>query len=372
VVVPGGKGSVATILRTDDEASHVGPLLRLLGFYTAAVALALLLFVYFLLTRLVVQPIDALSGAARRVASGGRMLERSGAGAAELLDLGSSLAEMTSRLRDEEAALRSKIGELEATTAELRAAQVSLVRSERLASVGRLAAGLAHEVGNPLAALIGLQDLLLDGGLTPEEERDFVGRMRKETERIHRIVRDLLDYARPASIGIDRPAEPGTVQAALDDVASLLRPQKGMRDVALSIDAAPDLPPVALAHEQLVQLAHNLISNASDAMNGEGKISVRARLEPGDQPAGEVVVIEVEDDGPGIDPSVAQTLFEPFVTTKDVGKGTGLGLAVCRGLVEGVGGSITAGPRPGGERGTRFVVTLPSAAGISQRSPRRA
>src|SRR5690606_9439447 len=116
----------------------------------------------------------------------------------ELVNLSSRLSEMTQRLGEEEDSLRAKVNELTRLTAQLEEAQDSLVRSERLATVGRLAAGLAHEVGNPISALMGLQDLMIDGGLTKEEERDFLERMRKETARIHRVLSDLLAYARPA------------------------------------------------------------------------------------------------------------------------------------------------------------------------------
>jgi signal transduction histidine kinase len=366
VTVPGPRGAVVAVLRTDEEVSRSGALVRLVGLYTLLVGVALLVFVYFALTRLVVRPIDTLSQAARRVADGGRLLERPHAGAAELVDLGSSLAAMTERLRAEESALRDKVSELERATAELRAAQTHLVASERLASVGRLAAGLAHEVGNPLAAVMGLQDLLIEGGLEPEEERDFLARMRKETERIHRILRDLLDYARPnAGRAPDRPDEPGRVDQAVGDVLNLMRPQKTMRDIDLAMDVERELPPVALSHEQLTQVVLNLVSNAAEATGDKGRVALTARAD------GNAVELVVEDDGPGIDPSVASTLFEPFVTTKEVGKGTGLGLAVCRGLVEGAGGTITAGPRPDGARGARFVVRLPKGSPPSS-APKRA
>jgi signal transduction histidine kinase len=353
VVVPDDLGAVVAVLRTDDEAARARPLVRLVGLYTALVALMLLVLAYFALTRLIVRPLDALSSAARRVAEGARRFDAPPSGPRELALLGSSLRTMTERLLQEEEALRRKVDER--ATRELRAAQDQLVRTERLASVGRLAAGLAHEIGNPISALMGLEDLLLEGGLGESEQRDFLIRMRKETERIHRILRDLLQFARPAAGARDgAPQQPGDVESAIYDTVTLVAPQSSMKEVELGVDVFPDLPRVTLGREQLVQCLLNLVMNAADACGKGGHVLVRGR--PGERG----VRIEVEDDGPGVAPEVRERLFEPFVTTKDVGKGTGLGLAVCRGLVESAGGSISLDATYQG--GARFVVDLPGAA----------
>lgn len=352
VVVPSNDGAVAAILRTDDSAARAAPLVRLLGLYSLLVGTVLLVAVYFALTRLIVRPLDALGRAAERVATGARRFSVPRGGAFELTELGRSLHTMTEHLLREEQALRAKIDEVERATLSLKEAQDRLIRSERLASVGRLAAGLAHEVGNPIAALLGLEDLLLEGGLEPIEQRDFLQRMRKETERINKILRDLLDFARPAETGSLVGAR-GNVAEAVADTAALIAPQKDMRDVSLEISVADDLPLVVLSAEQLVQLVLNLVLNAVDALDGGGKVRVSARANA------DGVELVVEDDGPGVSEAVRDRLFEPFVTTKEVGKGTGLGLAVCRGLVEAVGGSIALDSTA--RVGARFVVTLPNA-----------
>lgn len=351
VVVPSPRGAVVAVLRIDDPDARAAPLLRLLALYTAVVALALLVLSYFALTRLIVRPLDQLTRAAERVAGGARRFVLPTTRVRELSELGHSVGTMTEHLIAEEEALRRKIDEVEAFTARLKEAQQRLVRSERVASVGRLAAGFAHEIGNPISALMGMQDLLLEGGLDPAEQRDFLQRMRRETERIHHILRDLLQFARP------RPAsampEPGDVAGAIRDTAALVAPQKDMKEIELSLELEEPLPLVIMQGEQLIQIVLNLVLNAADAASPGGHVVVRARS------VGHSVELSVEDDGPGVAEEVRERLFEPFVTTKEVGKGTGLGLAVCRGLVEAVGGSIALDERH--QPGARFVITLPSA-----------
>lgn len=353
VVVPSAQGAVVAVLRTDEASAGVEPLVGLSGLYMGLVALALLVVLYFALTRLIVSPLDQLSRSADRVAKGARRLDVPQSGSRELIELNASLRTMTEKLLAEEEALRHKVDEVERATASLRAAQDNLVRSERLASVGRLAAGLAHEVGNPIAAIVGMQDLLLTGDLDRAEVRDFLVRMRAETERINKILRDLLDFARPGDRVLGEPDEPGNVEAAIHDTVALMAPQKAMHDIEVSIDVHPDLPLVALSREHQVQVFLNLLLNAADACSSGGRVSVTAER------SGMGARVLVEDDGPGISPNVRDRLFEPFVTTKEVGKGTGLGLAVCRGLVEASGGTITFDS--GATKGARFVVELPAA-----------
>jgi C4-dicarboxylate-specific signal transduction histidine kinase len=321
------------------------------------IAGALLLLAYLTLTRFIIRPLDRLAQAAERVAGGARQFDPPPTTARELNELARSVKQMTENLLSEESALRIKIAEVEQATLELRQAQDHLVRSERLASVGRLAAGLAHEVGNPIAAILGMQDLLLEGGLTPAEQRDFLTRMHKETERINSILRNLLQFARPGSAPVEAvPTTPGDLKSAIEDTLALLAPQKALSDIAVSLDIPATLSPVLLGREHILQVMLNLLLNAADACSGRANAAIRIHAS---QHAGSIV-LQVEDTGPGIDPKVLDRLYEPFVTTKEVGHGTGLGLAVCRGLIEGVGGSIAL-DRDYTE-GARFVIVLPTTS----------
>ena len=347
---------VVTQLRHDDLSGRGAPLVRLVALYMVTFALALLVFAYFVLTRLIVRPVEQLVEAADRVASGARSLRVPRSGARELIELGESVQAMTERLIREEASLILKVEELTQTTTRLKETQAQLVRSERMASVGRLAAGVAHEIGNPIAALMGMQDLLLEGQLSPETQGDFVQRMRRETDRIHAVVRDLLDFARPEQSPSPDVASTADVRAVIDDVVALVRPQKAFNGVRIETEVEAGLHARMVAG-RLTQVLLNIVLNAGAAVapskHPDRRVVVRARGSDGR------VRIEVQDNGPGIAREIRDRLFEPFVTTKEVGEGTGLGLAVCRGLVESAGGQV--GVDLSCQTGALFYVVLPLA-----------
>lgn len=356
IVEHSSAGNVGATVRYDPAVTGATQLTRLLGLYLGLSALALILALYFALTRLIVRPILDLEAAADRVVSGARRLAPPTRAPREVMHLGYRLAQMTDRLVSEEQQLRDKVVEVEARTAELKQAQGSLIRSERMATVGQLAAGLAHEVGNPISALMGLLDLLLTGELSREQERDFLTRMHKEVARIDRVMADLLAYARPTSELTKRVGETaGSLSRAVLDVVALLKPQKNFQRMDLHYDLLPGPDLVAMSGEALTQILLNLLMNAADACQYRGRVSIVTRR--ADESPDADWVLTVEDDGPGVDPRVKDRLFEPFVTTKEVGKGTGLGLSVTRGLVESALGSIAVEDVQG--HGARFVVHLP-------------
>ena len=354
LAVPAPRGTTWLALDAERSSARARGLTGMFGLYAFLIGVSLLTVAYFALTRLIVRPLDELARAAENVTLGKRKLTAPSSAARELRELGQSLESMTDRLLEEERSLRAQIVEVERARSDLARTQTQLVRSERLASVGRLAAGLAHEIGNPIAAIMGLEDLLLEGELSAHEQRDFIKRMRTETDRVHRTLKDLLQFARPQRDGGSAGPTSGDVEAAIHDTAALVVHQPSLQKLELHIDVEPALARVTLATEQLAQVVLNLILNAADALSarGSGRIAVFARR------AADGVEIAVEDDGPGVPAEVAEHIFEPFFTTKEVGKGTGLGLSVCQGLISAAGGTLGLDGRH--TAGARFVVLLPS------------
>jgi C4-dicarboxylate-specific signal transduction histidine kinase len=333
-------------------ARALGP--RQLVLLVAADALALLLVGALILFRWVGRPLDRLLAAAARLRPDGAGLPPLGPPGDEaspgLARAALAFERTAAALAEERGRLAAKVAELEAANRRLAAAREGLLRSERLAAVGLLAAGIAHEVGNPLGAIAGYAALArekLDGGRGDAAlVDDFLARIAAETARIDAIVRGLLDFARPA------PSAPTPVRVApaVDAAVRLARMQPRCRDVSVRRLGLDGLPPVVADERRLAQVLLNLLLNAADAMGGRGEVVIAGRAEGG------AVVVDVEDSGPGIPEAVRPRIFDPFFTTKEPGQGTGLGLAVCHGIVESFGGSIEAGCAEGG--GARLRLTL--------------
>jgi len=322
---------------------------------TAVAALGAGLVGVLLLWRAVALPIDRLLDGAER------LHERGGAGPLPLLgdshERGLSRAavtfERTARaLLEERARLAAKVDELVAANRSLGEARESLIRSERMATVGRLAAGLAHEVGNPLGAITGYVALArtrLPGDADPELAAALT-RIAVAAERIDHTVRDLLDFARPGRTELKAVAVEPVVEAAL----RLLRAHPRFRDVSVKVSVEPRLPAVTADPRQLEQVVVNVLLNAADAMGGRGDVAVRAALaDPGRSAR---VLLSVSDRGPGIPPEHLERIFDPFFTTKEPGAGSGLGLAISNRIVESFGGELAARNDPGG--GATFTVAL--------------
>ncbi len=252
----------------------------------------------------------------------------------------------------DEAALRM-LADLGSVAVENHLLTGELVHAQRLSTVGRMVAGVAHELNNPLAVIMGTLDLLRHEPLA-ERFAERLGRVSGQAQRAVKIVRMLLAFARK------RPSQRTTVDVneLLADMLELAAYDLKRADVRVVRDLSEELPAVSGDPDQLQQVFTNLFLNACHAMretHGEGTLTVTTGLDP----ATDRVVVTVADDGPGISPEHLAHVFEPFFTTKAEGQGTGLGLAICRRIVENHGGRISVQSRPG--LGARFTVELPAA-----------
>ncbi|MFT3923469.1 MAG: HAMP domain-containing sensor histidine kinase [Myxococcales bacterium] len=203
-----------------------------------------------------------------------------------------------------------------------------------------------------MAAILGFVELLQAGGLEPSDEREFLRRVKSEVERIHRIIRELLDYSRAEPVA--QADESSDLAHVVEESVKLVAPQKDLRNITIERRFAEHTSRVRGAEGDLTQLVLNLLLNAADAVNGDGSILIELS-EPAEQP--DQVVLAISDSGCGIPEALKDKLFEPFVTSKPPGKGTGLGLAVSHAIVLRLGGSIRGDNRASG--GARFEVRLP-------------
>ncbi|MBJ6727432.1 sensor histidine kinase [Geomesophilobacter sediminis] len=314
--------------------------------------LLLLVLGSFLLTRSVVIPVRKLVAATRRIAAGDLEETVHVPGSTEIAELSDSFNAMVLALRQKRVEVDEKVASLNRANSDLVAARSETIRSEKMASVGLIAAGMAHEIGTPLAAIMGYTELLADDLAGDAEKSDYLRRITAESSRIDRIVRGLLDYARPRQ----SVAEAVELLPLMEKTVELLDAQGVLKRLDVLIEAEPELPTVQADPYQLEQLLINLIMNARDAMPDGGDLQLKGRRE------GDEVLLEVIDSGAGISAEKLPLVFDPFFTTKEPGKGTGLGLAIAARIADSCGGRITVESQVG--KGSRFVVRLPASSRI--------
>jgi two-component system NtrC family sensor kinase len=332
----------------------------LIWFYIGLNVLVLVVFGNFLLSRIVIKPIKRLVKMADHFEETDLLSVMAKSEKNEIAHLTMALNRMVKRLAEHKDRLEAHIRSLEAANLELKRAREEVIRSEKLSSLGRLAAGVAHEVGNPIGAILGYTNLLMDHVAGEADAVDYLQRIEKEINRINAIVRELLDFSRPA------PSEPAAVDvnALVSESASFLARQTLMASVQVETELEDRAGVVWADADQLKQVLINLMLNARDAMAGSGALTLVTRRvlrdteERGmEEPAAEWIEIAVSDTGKGISPEEVNRIFDPFYTTKPPGEGTGLGLAISLRLVETFGGSIHVQSIEG--QGSTFTLRLP-------------
>jgi two-component system, NtrC family, sensor kinase len=226
-----------------------------------------------------------------------------------------------------------------------------LIVTDRLASIGELASGIAHEINNPLTGIIGLSEIVLDADVPPEVKEDMKT-INSEAQRTARIVHNLLTFARKQPL----EKQPTNINDAIAKVLELRAYEQKVSNINVITHLAPDLPEIIGNSFQLQQVFLNIIINAEYFMtevHGKGNLTISTER------ADDMVQISIVDDGPGITKETLRHIFDPFFTTKEVGKGTGLGLSLCHGIVTEHGGRIYAESEVG--KGVTFIIVLPIA-----------
>ena len=314
-------------------------------------ALAIALGLAAMLARSIVAPIERLRAAAVQMANGDLAVEPVAlVRGDEVAALAGAFDRMAARVRADEADLRRAYQQLQRT-------QAQLVQHERLSAIGRLASGVAHELNNPLTAVLHLADDLQQGPSVPAADREALELIGNQARRCRSIVQDLLSFAR----GRERRPEP----TALAELAASTRrgvdPILKTMGVELAVDADAAAPMLPVDRLGLEQVLTNLIVNGAQAAGPGGRVHVRGQSDGGGWR------IVVEDTGPGIPPDVLPRIFEPFFTTRAEGQGTGLGLAVSLGIVQRHGGTLQAESGGSEIAGARFTVVIPGAVAVESR-----
>jgi two-component system NtrC family sensor kinase len=263
-----------------------------------------------------------------------------------------SLRQMRGDLEEWGRTLEEKVRQ---RTEELVAMQARVAQSERLASLGMLAAGVAHEVNNPLGGILALTGLTVEDMAEDDPNRENLEEVIRQTERCRDIVKGLLDFSRQSK----SHTELVDLNKVLEDTLFLLTKQALFFNIKLVQNLAPDLPRVMADGSQFQQVFMNILMNAVQAMEERGAIAIVTRHGTPD-----CVEVAISDTGQGIPPDQIDRIFDPFFTTKASGKGTGLGLSIAYGIVTTHGGSISVRSEVG--KGSTFTIRMPIAAEMDQ------
>lgn len=312
-----------------------GTLLLFLSVTLTGMAVAIL--ASYFLARGIANPIKQLVSATKRIAEGTLDQKVESISKDEIGELGKAFNFMVDSIKERDERLKEQ-------------AELQIMKSERLAVIGRLAAGVAHEINNPLGGILLYTHLMLEDFPPDDPKREDLEKIVRETDRCKKIVRGLLDFARPS----EPKVELGRLDDIMQSVLVLLEKQVLFQNIVVEKKFSTNLPMIAFDKSQIQQVFMNIILNAAESMEGKGKLLIEIKLSND----GEYVEAKFTDTGHGIPMENVDKLFEPFFTTKKTGEGTGLGLSISYGIVRKHGGRIMVESEVG--KGTTFTVRLPT------------
>jgi signal transduction histidine kinase len=358
-------GAIRIRLSLADVEEAIAHFQKTVMLFSISTAIVFIVVGSFLLTRYLVKPLERLIEATEDITEGYVPKQLESTGSNEIGALSVSLARMSDKLREDKDKIDTYVKSLEESNTQLKQAQDEVIRSEKLSSVGRLAAGVAHEIGNPIGIILGYVEILRQQVSEGPHTNEPLERLEKEVMRIDTIIRELLSFSRPTTVSL----QPIQANAVIKEATTIISHQKGFQGIKLKLVLDEALPTIMADERLLQQLFINLLINAMDAMPEGGDLSVSTEYRsvsnhgPLDYTLPQDgVTILVSDSGVGIEQKHLEKIFDPFYTTKSPGKGTGLGLSVCHRIIESLGGVIRVQSIPG--KGTTFAVILP----VSQES----
>jgi signal transduction histidine kinase len=366
----GGDGIAGTglVMKLDGTYRKLRRSQQVLLIYIFANTIILTLFGLSALSKFIVKPLNRLVHRADEYREDDEMFFLYEKDRGEFSKLSGALNRMLKRIAEDKEKLHSTVQSLELANVELEHAQKDIIRAEKMASVGRLSSGIAHEIGNPIGIVLGYLELLKQKDIPEGERNEFISRAENEINRINTIIRQLLDFSKSSETGL----EPVSVHGIIEEIVNVFKVQPVMKTIELKTFLSADNDMVLADSGQLRQVFLNLLINAADAISSgenrtDGRIDVTSRIQTEIQTAAgsprTLFVATIIDNGPGISQEHIDNIFDPFYTTKAPGKGTGLGLWVSLFVVEGLGGTIDAASEETG--GTRITLCLPSYPGES-------
>jgi signal transduction histidine kinase len=357
-----------------DSTASVSIVLDLVKIYNQTGQTQKIIFIYLLIntailtfisvkriSRVTLKPLKRLLNNAEEFREDGDMFLIHAKESDEFSRLSSSLNRMLQRIANDKEKLKATVRSLKKTNLKLKEAQKELVKAEKLASVGRLSAGIAHDSGNPISIVIGYLELLKQQDISNSEKNDFLYRAKDEINRINKIIRQLLDFSRTSEENIKHIS----VHEIIDDILQIANRQPWLSGIIIELRLAAAKDTINADSDQLRQVFMNLIINASDSIASspekiKGKIyitteNIEKTLFGAAEPV-QMLKIMVTDNGPGISEADIENIFDPFYTTKEPGKGTGLGLYVCFMIIDKMSGKIEV---KSSEYNTTISITLP-------------
>jgi len=339
------------MLENKYEVMKQGALWIIVGLSAAGVLLSIC--ISYLMSETIARPVRKLQEGIEAVTRGNFDFDVDAAGFVEINRLAQSFNRLRRELKNTYAKLKGKIEaadeDLKQAYKELQEKQEILVQKEKLASIGQLSAGVAHEINNPLGTILVFSHMLLKELPGDDARRADIEMIVNEANRCRDIVRKLLDFARQSRV----TKEPADLAAIIEEVRAIMGAAAGEHGIAIKTDAQQNIPKLYIDATQIKQMLVNLVGNSIDAIDTRGEVCISARMSEDN----DAVDIKVSDNGCGIAEEYLPKLFLPFFTTKEMGKGTGLGLAIAYGVVKMHSGNISVDSRIG--EGTTFSIWIP-------------